>query len=69
MPKVELLEQGKPREITDIKTGLKGVGAVGPGKVVNILIAFLQSPLGAAEVRARDKALRVNHAGERSLVR
>src|SRR4029077_4303237 len=59
LPKVELREERVPGIVADIETGLPGVVAVGPGKVVDVLIALLQTALRATEISAGWRAAQI----------
>ena len=52
LPEVELREQRVPGIVADVESGLSCVVAMGPGDVVNVLIALLQAALRAAEISA-----------------
>src|SRR5689334_1659406 len=59
---MELLEQGGPWVVADVKPVFHGVGSMGPCQVINILISLLLSALRAAEVGSSLRAVGLDHS-------
>ena len=69
LSKVKLRKQRIPRIVADVETKLGRMASVRPRHVVNVLIPFLQTALGTAEVGACLRAIRMDHARCGAVVR